>query len=266
MIDPSQYIYGYKFRELQDTDNGIEYFDTHGTHGTGILRAFFRGACSTNAPVTLVTHNSDFAISQAYPKDMVEFPENLIWYSTNVDIDHPNIRSIPIGLENPEWHPDLRKSEKIANAKVGTGKFLRHPGKILGNAMFNPTTHPSRPAIQRHFFDLDFMCGAHRNGTAFDHYISVVVNSIFTVCPRGNGIDTHRLWEALYLGSIPIVEDCINIRQLAREGVPMMIVPDLTKVTVDELLDFEKVWDKTWNRQHETLTMDYWINKIRNRK
>ena len=24
--------------------------------------------------------------------------------------------------------------------------------------------------------------------------------------PRGNGLDTHRLWEALYLGCVPIVQ------------------------------------------------------------
>ena len=28
----------------------------------------------------------------------------------------------------------------------------------------------------------------------------------FVIAPRGNGWDTHRLWEALYLGCVPIVE------------------------------------------------------------
>jgi hypothetical protein len=26
------------------------------------------------------------------------------------------------------------------------------------------------------------------------------------ICPRGNGIDTHRVWEALYLGVVPVVQ------------------------------------------------------------
>ena len=25
------------------------------------------------------------------------------------------------------------------------------------------------------------------------------------ICPEGNGVDTHRLWEAMYLGCVPIV-------------------------------------------------------------
>jgi hypothetical protein len=27
----------------------------------------------------------------------------------------------------------------------------------------------------------------------------------YVICPRGNGIDTHRVWEALYLGVVPVV-------------------------------------------------------------
>ena len=54
----------------------------------------------------------------------------------------------------------------------------------------------------------------------------------FVVAPRGNGWDTHRLWEALYLGCVPIVEsgplDPLY-SQLGR-GV-VLIVEDWAKVT-----------------------------------
>ena len=29
--------------------------------------------------------------------------------------------------------------------------------------------------------------------------------SLFVACPPGNGMDTHRFWESLYLGSLPII-------------------------------------------------------------
>ena len=29
--------------------------------------------------------------------------------------------------------------------------------------------------------------------------------SLFVACPPGNGPDTHRFWEALYLGAVPII-------------------------------------------------------------
>jgi hypothetical protein len=37
-------------------------------------------------------------------------------------------------------------------------------------------------------------------------YLKSIMNHDFVLCPRGNGRDTHRLWETLYLGSIPIVK------------------------------------------------------------
>ena len=35
-----------------------------------------------------------------------------------------------------------------------------------------------------------------------------IENSAFTICPCGNNVETHRLWEALFAGSIPVQEDC----------------------------------------------------------
>jgi hypothetical protein len=37
-------------------------------------------------------------------------------------------------------------------------------------------------------------------------YLSDLRRSKFAVCPEGNGVDTHRLWECLYMGCIPIVK------------------------------------------------------------
>ena len=39
-------------------------------------------------------------------------------------------------------------------------------------------------------------------------YLEVLSNSAFTLCPCGNNAETHRLWEALHAGSIPVVERC----------------------------------------------------------
>jgi hypothetical protein len=39
-----------------------------------------------------------------------------------------------------------------------------------------------------------------------EKYLYDLRNSRFAVCPEGNGIDTHRLWESLYVGCIPIVK------------------------------------------------------------
>ena len=39
----------------------------------------------------------------------------------------------------------------------------------------------------------------------YDQYIAGMAEHQFCVCPRGNGIDTHRFWEAQYVDCIPIL-------------------------------------------------------------
>lgn len=54
-------------------------------------------------------------------------------------------------------------------------------------------------------------------------YLRSISEHDFVLCPRGNGRDTHRLWETLYLGSIPIVKNGESPGQLLRD-FPVWIV------------------------------------------
>ena len=38
-------------------------------------------------------------------------------------------------------------------------------------------------------------------------YLQNLRENSFVLCPEGNGIDTHRLWETLYRGAIPLVRE-----------------------------------------------------------
>ena len=33
----------------------------------------------------------------------------------------------------------------------------------------------------------------------------------FAICPEGNGVDCHRIWECIYLGVVPIIIDSIQM-------------------------------------------------------
>ncbi len=64
----------------------------------------------------------------------------------------------------------------------------------------------------------------------------------FVACPRGNGVDTHRVWETLYRGSVPIVIDNEWSRSLDYLNFPIIRVlawteSNLLKV-VEEFADF----------------------------
>lgn len=54
-----------------------------------------------------------------------------------------------------------------------------------------------------------------------DWYATVSEYSL-VLCPRGNGLDTHRAWEALYLGRIPVVTS--SAMDAAFDGLPVLIL------------------------------------------
>jgi hypothetical protein len=64
------------------------------------------------------------------------------------------------------------------------------------------------------------------NGQNYENYIDNIYNHKFVICPEGNGIDTHRFWESLYLGVIPVIINnkttkCSNfIRYLHKLNIP----------------------------------------------
>ena len=58
----------------------------------------------------------------------------------------------------------------------------------------------------------------------FKTYLSNLNHSYFSICPEGNGIDTHRIWESLYLKTVPIVTKSINIEFY--KNYPILIIDD----------------------------------------
>jgi hypothetical protein len=64
--------------------------------------------------------------------------------------------------------------------------------------------------------------------------------TLFVPCPAGNGLDTHRIWESLYLGAIPLV-----LREDAFCGVeqwPILVIDDWEDVTSLSRLELENLY------------------------
>ncbi len=92
-------------------------------------------------------------------------------------------------------------------------------------------------------------------------FLREIRSSKFVFCPRGNGIDTHRIWETLYMGSIPIVK-YENSHHLFTD-LPILFIKDWNEIN-EELLNkkYEEIINKDWNL--DKLKISYWkkfINK-----
>ncbi len=120
------------------------------------------------------------------------------------------MQGIPIGLANPMFpHGNLSVFvEACRSMKKRPALFCEG----IGN------THSSRRAL----FEAAEKAGisaALATRRSYPAYLNGLVNSSHALCPRGNGIDTHRLWEATYSGTTPIVQERDFHRAIVSEAV-----------------------------------------------
>ena len=80
----------------------------------------------------------------------------------------------------------------------------------------------------------------------------------FILCPIGNGIDTHRIWEAIYSGSIPIVKKHITFSYL--EGINSLQVDKFENITEKMLNDF---LNEKRTQNFDKLKIEYWMKVIK---
>jgi len=180
----------------------------------------------------LITHNSDDPVNKIY-----NCKSHL---AQNCFLDN-KIIGIPIGIENNQWfNHDLLKN--VINMKIEKTNLIyfnfslsTHVSRIdCYNKLKDILTQNSKKPKQEYFKDL----ASHR----------------FAICPRGNGLDTHRLWECYYLDVIPIIikSDFINIPNL-----PMIILNDWSELSINKLsiVNFN-------NLKNSKITISYYKNII----
>ena len=215
-------------------------------------RAIYVIQNNPNQKFKLITHNSDKSVDICY------VPDNLImWYAQNLNFKHPRIEPIPIGLENTHWHPDKRN---ILNKKIS----LRYQNKRIKKPLcqFNPCTHTLERnnllsmVANEHITADAFYC---LNGVNFESYVDNLLSYGFCLCPRGNGIDTHRMWEAILLGSIPIVKKYHT--HIFAEELPIIYVDSWRHIN-NEFLESE--YNRINRNLFDTsiLKKSYWKSRI----
>jgi hypothetical protein len=249
MID---FISGEKFITL--SSNKIIYVPTHQ------VNSFFKNPPSYN--FILISHNGDEKIvdygSGHYPNVNL-IPNNLKkWFGQNVCVKNERLESIPIGVEN-SYNPlsELKKQRINYYHSINSEKknilYINHDISTNLNERAEPYSlfgHKDWVTIRN-----------GRNGVNFEQYIKEIKNHKFVLCPEGNGTDTHRTWETLYVGSIPIVKK--NINNSFYTDLPISFVNSWSEINEDFLnFEYNRILNSKFNL--EMLNFDYWKNKILN--
>jgi hypothetical protein len=215
---------------------------------------FYRIYPLLRQPFVLVTHNSDDAVTQKY-KGFIESSKIIKWFSQNVEYEHPKLIPIPIGIANSMWaHGNL---ETIRNIQKENNKKTT---LVYKNFDIN-TSLKRRLHVDRDTSKNNIPMSPKKPHT---DYLRDISKSHFTICPMGNGIDSHRVWESLYLGSIPIVADCVNFR--AFKSLPMIRVINGEYENWDSIsiphLEYMLKEISVQSHSFEQLDLDYWKKQI----
>jgi hypothetical protein len=144
-------------------------------------------------PFVLLSHNSDHAVG-LQDLDLLNHPQLVHWWAQNVDVAHSQLSALPIGLANRQWGAD-----KLAQL-LAAAQSIHKDRLLYANVGL---THPSR--VQALAAAKQVAGATIESGLDYPAYLASMARHQFCLCPRGNGLDSHRLWEALYLDCIPII-------------------------------------------------------------
>jgi hypothetical protein len=209
----------------------------------------------------LVTGHSDYEIDKN-DLDILNSSNLKLWLCHNKNFRHPKLSSIPIGLPNRE---DTQIHEITSNLDViyNTSKTKK---EILNLAYLNFSfwTYPlERKKVVNLYSNKSWVTYEETIITHEGHEndLDKINNHKFVFATRGNGIDTYRLWESLYLKTIPIVKKCIGMEDFY--DLPILFIDNWEDITEDFLNEqYEIIMNKTYNL--EKLDIKYWKNLITN--
>ena len=195
----------------------------------------------------LVTHNSDYTITEKCIY-IVNHPKIIHWFSQNVNIYHPKLSNLPIGIANSQWgHGNLNNWKHV---------LPHNPYKTRIYFYFNTDTNPIvRLECKKIIESKGLVWDMRRDHIDYLNYLST--HCKYAISPVGNGVDCHRVWECLYTHTIPICIRCPNTEIIAKE-YPIVLLnswDDFDRYNIPEpqVLFSNEVTQK--------LSISYYINK-----
>ena len=172
------------------------------------------------------------------------------WYAPNINYYDKSLISIPIGLAND--HPKNLNYENFKSLKRNDNKNE----KVYLNFEVN-TNFFYRTKILKKLSDLNWI-EIERQKVNLNEYVKKLNTFKYILCPEGNGIDTHRVWESIYAGAIPVVKKNIFYEQI--KDLPIVMVDELDEINFDQIQNQCKKLNAI---NEEKLSINWWIDKIK---
>jgi hypothetical protein len=236
------------------------------------LHAFAMIAHKIPNKFIVVTHNGDLSTpdgddwhggegpmwSQHF-SHLLELPNLQAWFASNCHWKGwPNAKPrrlicIPIGIEN--------RYNQIGQSPQVYFRWMERRNRVKSTMplLVAFSTHPLKPFRASAIAALTASWITRKN-LERDAWFEAVQEHHFVACPIGHGYDTHRTWEVLLSGSIPIVES--TSMDSMYENLPVLIVHRWSEVTQDLLKNVSHDFRLRDDLNLEKLFFGYWRDLI----
>lgn len=199
----------------------------------------------------IICGNSDYDFTEL-PKNLPSSVKYLLLQNSFIS-DHNFIDTLPTGLENFRIAVNGNPDQITINSSVTPSKEV----------LFGPfgNTHSERGKVQNIFnLNSDYWkyISKRKNSKGYDRLVSKYK---YIAAVRGNGVDTHRVWETLYRGRIPILKLDAWSKSLASLNLPIAFIEEWTESEIMRVIS-ENKFDLFDPKSLSALWMPYWKDKV----
>jgi hypothetical protein len=222
--------------------------------------------------IILVSSSSDHPIDDNLVAHFINQNKLVKWYGVNMVAKSDRCIALPLGITSYDtkqtgrfigFSNDITDSHKIlADCKsILDIRAIKKKNQNLVYMNFDESTNNERQNIKSMFATQSWVTVGKLDKSHVGRlkFLEEVHHHSYVLCPRGNGIDTHRIWESLYLGTVPIVKMEKGLESFV--DLPILFVDNWEQVTMEYLLEKEKFfYESVWNL--EKLFFNYWKLRI----
>lgn len=269
----SEFIRGDNFLDLSNSSPNIFYSKRDFVLKSGKWREEFQPSLISFRPnlkdKVLILGHSDIRSSKLFTGMLIGSLNLKAVFGSNTEPNLGIAHSLPLGITNctkeTPLHPILGNEDHFFTADSDSS----FPSGFNPRLYANFTAQNNAASRKRLTDFLKVLPGnfqvSHDEPEFTDkgrvHFLTMCRTSNFVLCPEGNGIDTHRIWETLYMGGVPVVKRNPYMNSLF-DVLPVVQVDRWTDIGQIDFLEREwfrvqsMVWDKS------LLLQSYWSSLI----
>jgi len=186
----------------------------------------------------LVTGVSDIAVTDKEKFVSILKDERVIkWYAAN-NLMGERIESIPIGFSENEY--DGGNGSTLSRMGRNAIDFEMKSDFIL--LPVHTDTNSNRAKLYNALKELPFVY-CQKEALPFSEYMGLVNAFKYVFCFEGNGVDTHRYYEALLVNSVPIITAGSISKMLSNAHVPNIHINQGEDIDGDWFFELDKGLD-----------------------